>query len=218
MKNRDIYWRYKIQETLYIGQWHISPLQSRHLGTSHSSPSRHQLPYCVFLNLTDGLKSLPYQRWFKFREKPEDAGCQIWAVGVLSHLGDLMFHQNTLHKTWCISDEAEAASAQLPIAAVFWIIPIVSMEECSSLKQNLIQICFSTHAVILNAMATEYTCSLNGIYHPHWLVHWRPRCSHMNIPVHSPWLPRYIDVQTILVILTTVDHFKKAMSFKSFWL
>ena len=34
MKNRDIYWRrYKIQETLYIGQWHLSPLQSRHLGT-----------------------------------------------------------------------------------------------------------------------------------------------------------------------------------------
>ena len=29
MKNRDIYWRrYKIQGTLYIGQWHLSPLQS----------------------------------------------------------------------------------------------------------------------------------------------------------------------------------------------
>ena len=42
MKNRGICWRrYKIQETLYIGQWCLSPLQSRHLGTSHSSPSRH---------------------------------------------------------------------------------------------------------------------------------------------------------------------------------
>ena len=39
MKNRDIYWRrYKTQETSYIGQWPLSPLQSRHLGTSHSSP------------------------------------------------------------------------------------------------------------------------------------------------------------------------------------
>ena len=29
MKNRDIYWkRYKIQETLYIGQWCLSPLRS----------------------------------------------------------------------------------------------------------------------------------------------------------------------------------------------
>ena len=40
MKNRDIYWkRYKIQETLYTGQWCLSPLQSRNLGTSHSSLS-----------------------------------------------------------------------------------------------------------------------------------------------------------------------------------
>ena len=39
MKNRDIYWRrYKIQEA-YIGQWCLSPLQSGHLGTSHSSPN-----------------------------------------------------------------------------------------------------------------------------------------------------------------------------------
>ena len=38
MKNTDIYWRrYKIQETLYVGQWRFNPLQSRHLGTSHSS-------------------------------------------------------------------------------------------------------------------------------------------------------------------------------------
>ena len=40
MKNRDIYWRrYKIQETLYIGQWCPSPLQSRYIGNSHSSCS-----------------------------------------------------------------------------------------------------------------------------------------------------------------------------------
>ena len=38
IKNKDIYWRrHKIQETLYIGQWHLTPLQSRHLGTSQSS-------------------------------------------------------------------------------------------------------------------------------------------------------------------------------------
>ena len=36
-----------MQETLYIGQWHLSPLQSRHLGTSHSSPSCHQLPTVI---------------------------------------------------------------------------------------------------------------------------------------------------------------------------
>ena len=65
LKNRDIYWRrYKIQEILCIRQWCLSPLQSRHLGTSHSSPICHQLPHPSFLNLIDGLKSLTFQRWF----------------------------------------------------------------------------------------------------------------------------------------------------------
>ena len=49
----------------------------------------------------------------------------------------------------------------------FCIIQIVSMEECSSLMQSLMQICCSARSVILNAMATQYTCSLNGVYCPH---------------------------------------------------
>ena len=103
MKNKDIYWRrYKIQETLYIGQWCLSPLQSRHLGTSHSSPNCHQLPHSILPNLTDGLKSLLFQRWFYFWEKPDIAGCQIWAVAGLSHLGDLMLCKK-LHETWCVN-------------------------------------------------------------------------------------------------------------------
>ena len=53
------------------------------------------------------------------------------------------------------------------------------------------------------------TCSLNGIYCPcHWLVQWSHHCSHMCIPVHSPWLPGYIKiVQTILIIFTMDRHF-----------
>ena len=59
----DIYWRrYKIQEALHLGQY-LSPLQSRHLETTHSSPNRHQLPRCIFLILSHGMKSLPFQRW-----------------------------------------------------------------------------------------------------------------------------------------------------------
>ena len=54
-----------------------------------------------------------------------------------------------------------------------------------------------------NAVTTQYTCSLNSVYHPHWLVQWSHHCSHMCIRVHSPWLPGYINVlQSILVILT----------------
>ena len=60
----------------------------------------------------------------------------------------------------------EAANHQLPIAAPFGIIQIVSTEECSSLMKNLMQICCSARSVILNVMATQYTCSLNGIYRP----------------------------------------------------
>ena len=65
MENRDIYWRrYKIQETLYIGQWCLGPLQSRHLGIPHNSANCHQLPPCIFLSLINGLKCLTFQRWF----------------------------------------------------------------------------------------------------------------------------------------------------------
>ena len=64
MKNRDAYWRrYKTQKMLYIGQWRLTPLQSRNVQISHSSPNRHQLPRCIFLNLSHGMKSLPFQRW-----------------------------------------------------------------------------------------------------------------------------------------------------------
>ena len=48
MKNWDIYWRrYKIEETSYIGR-HLNPLQSGHLGTSHSCPNGHQLALLYF--------------------------------------------------------------------------------------------------------------------------------------------------------------------------
>ena len=90
----------------------------------------------------------------------------------------------------------------------FWIIPIVSVEECSSFRQNLMQVHCYIRSVILKAVATQYTCSLNGIYCPHWLVQWSHHCSHMRIQVHSPWLPGYTDVaHTILIILTRIGLF-----------
>ena len=97
----------------------------------------------------------------------------------------------------------QAANHQLPIAVAFWIIQIVSTEECLSLTQNLMQIPCCTSSVILNKMVPQYKCSPIGIYHSHWLIQWSHHCSCMRIPVHSPWLPGYIDVvQTALVILT----------------
>ena len=49
-------------------------------------------------------------------------------------------------------------SCQSPVAHSWWIIWIVSAEVCSSLMQNLMQICCSTCSVILNMMATQSTC------------------------------------------------------------
>ena len=69
-------------------------------------------------------------------------------------------------------------------------------------------ISFSACSVTLNAMATQYTCSLNSIYRPHWLVQWSHHCSHVLILVHSPCLPGYIDVtQNILVVITMAGLF-----------
>ena len=99
----------------------------------------------------------------------------------------------------------EAANPRLPIAVAFWIIQIISAEECSSLMKNLMQIHCSTHSVVLNAMATQYTCSLNCVYCPHWLVQWSHHCSGMHSPVHCPWLPGYITTrQTSLTTVTMV--------------
>ena len=84
----------------------------------------------------------------------------------------------------------------------FLIIWMVSVEEGSSLMQNLMQVHCCLQSVILNVMATQYTCSLNGVCHPHWLVQWSSRYSCMHIPVHSPWLPGFIDVsQNVLIVL-----------------
>ena len=159
MKNRDIYWRRsKIQETLYIGQWHLSSLQSKHLGTSRSSFSicsivQNTLQNPFLESPSASLSYFPESQWWSeissfskvilVWEKTEVIGCQIWAVGGLSHLGNLMFHKKNpnnsasyMMREWaCCSDEA--ASHQLSIVAASWIIWIVSMEECSGLTLNL---------------------------------------------------------------------------------
>ena len=48
---------------------------------------------------------------------------------------------------------------------------------------------------------TQCICSHGGIYRPYWWVQWSHHCSCMWIPVHSPWLPGYIDVTEIVLII-----------------
>ena len=118
----------------------------------------------------------------------------------LNYLRDLMFRQNL-----CMRCDAWADTLSCT-AAAFWIFRIDSMEECSSLMHNWMHICCSTHSVILNAKATQYTCSLNGVYCPHWLVQWS-HFSRMHILVHSPWLPGYTDVTQIVPVIIIMVGF-----------
>ena len=183
MKNRDISWkRYKIQETVYTGQGCLSSLQSRHLGTSQSS-----------LIIVD--RSL-YMWTF--------SGALL--VAGLPECGSLSTDSQPSLKHLCHTFIYAALIASSLKA--FWFIWIVSTEECSGLTQNLMQTHSSTHSVILNARATQCTCSLNGMYHPHWLVQWSHHCSRMHIPFHFLWLSGYMDVmQTLLIILTMAGLF-----------
>ena len=73
------------------------------------------------------------------------------------------FARDVMNKWACCCDEV--VSHQLHIAMAFWIIQIVSAKERSSLTQNMMQICCSTHSVILNTVGTEYKRSLKVIYH-----------------------------------------------------
>ena len=58
----------------------------------------------------------------------------------LSHLGALMLHQKTMQETWWMSGcivVMKLPINQLPTAVAFWMLRIVSVEEWSSVMQNL---------------------------------------------------------------------------------
>ena len=137
----------KTQDTrnIVIGQWGLSPLQSKHLGTSHSSPNSHQLPCPILLNLINGLKSRLFQS-FSFWEKPEVTGHQVWAIGgwVTWVIWCLVKKLHTIRDAWA-GTLLSWRSSQSPTRA-FWIIQIVSTEERSSLMQSLMQIHCSTQS------------------------------------------------------------------------
>ena len=149
---------------MYTGQCCLSLLPSRHLGTSHSSPNHYQPPrHFSLINDLKSFLSKVILVWGKARSCTVPNLC----CRGLSHLGDV-FPKNSagdmMHELVCCD---EAANHQLPIAVAFWNIWTVSMEECSSLTQNLMQIRCSTCLVILTVKATQYTSSLNGVYHRH---------------------------------------------------
>ena len=193
-----------------MGHWYLSPLQSRHFGTSYNSPNRHQLPGPFSWISLMVWNLFPFKDDFSLGKSQKLRGAKSGLWGAES---PGWFDVSPKNSAWDMMHEwanccDEAANHQLPIAVAFWIIPVVRAEECSNFMQNLIQIRCSTHSVIYNVTATQYTCSLNSIYHPHWLAQWSHHCSRMHIPVHSPGLPGYVNVmQTVIVILTMAELF-----------
>ena len=148
MHNRDINWRYKIQETLYIGQWCISPPQSRLLGTSHSSPSVSSTVQNTLHNslLVLPLAALSYFPRFHWQSEISSFSKVILVLGrARSHRapnlgyrgaespGWLVFQkknsaQDMIHEQVCCHNEA--ADHQLPTTvAVFIVLHLSTNEE-----------------------------------------------------------------------------------------
>ena len=224
-----------------MGQWCLGPLQSRHLGTSHSSPSissfvQSTLQHPILESPSAAPLYFPESLWLseisslskvilvlgKARSASSShtvslqslltAACThstfsgVLLVAGLPEHGSLSTDSRPSLEHLCHTFICASLTAWF--LKGFWITRIVSTEECASLMQNLMQICCSTHSVILNATATQDTCSLSGIYHPHWPVQWKCQRSCTRIPVHSPWLPGYISVaQIVLVTLTMAGLF-----------
>ena len=149
MTNRDMYWRRcKIQETLLIRQWHLSPLQSKHLGTSYSVLLIALSCPLVFSISLMVWNVFPFRGDFSLGKTRSHRGPNLGCRRAESP-GCLLFHKKTardvMQKQLHCCDEA--ANHQLLIAAAFWIIQIVSTEEHSSLMQNVMQIHCSTPQV-----------------------------------------------------------------------
>ena len=125
---------------MYRGQWCLSPLQSRHLETSHSSPNHHQLPCCIFWISLKVWNLFAFEGDFSFGKARSCRAPKTGCSGAESHGWFDVSPKNSapdvMHEQAHYGDEA--ANHQLPIAAAFWITQIVSAEECLSLMQNLI--------------------------------------------------------------------------------
>ena len=103
MKNRDIYWRRYKKHCTEDNDTSV-PFKVGTLG-SHTI-----LPVTISCPVIFSWISLMVWNLFIFKgdfslgkSQKCVAGHQVWAVGGLSHLGNLMFLQKTLHGLWCMS-------------------------------------------------------------------------------------------------------------------
>ena len=156
---------------MYIGQWCLSPLQSRHLGTSHSSPNGQQLPCSIFLE----------SHWqFKFSllskvilvlgkarsHRAPNLGCrEVESPGWF----DVLLKNSAWYVAW--TGALSWWSCQSTVTNSFSLLNHLNNFHREMFKLNAKFDADSLlYSVTLNVIATQYTCSLNGIYCPHSLV------------------------------------------------
>ena len=185
-KYQAMYLLKKIQESLYIGQWCFSPLQSRHLGTSHSFPNHHQLLRGIFLNLWN---LFPFKGDFSLGKSQSHRVPNLGYRGAESRgWFDVLpknSAQDAMHEQVCSHDEA--ANHQLPIAVAFWIFWI-------SFHGGMSKVNTKFDADLLLYSLSHFEC--HGLTQwsltPAWLVQ-----SSLFTHAHSSpffWLPGYIDI------------------------
>ena len=209
MKSGDIYWRrYKIQETLYIGQWCLIHYKVGTLGPRAVLPITISWPV-VFSWVSSMVWNIfLFKGDFSFGKSQKSQGAKsgLWVAESPVWLDDSpkasvqdAMHERALSWWRCQSPVAHSCSLMNHLNSFHGgMFKLHAKFDADSLLYSL----------ILNETATQYICSLNAIYHPTWLVQRSHHCSCTHIPVHSPWLPGYINVmQTILVILTMAGLF-----------
>ena len=138
----------KYKKHCNVSQWCLSPLQSRHLEPHTVVPVTISCPV-IFSWISSRVWNLfPFKSDFSFGNR-QVAGHQIWAMGGWVTWVICCFAKKA---AWDVMHEwarcsGEAGNHQLLIAVAFWILQIVSVEECSSLMQNLMQIHCSAHCL-----------------------------------------------------------------------
>ena len=168
-----------------------------------------QLPSAALLCLPKS--HLWSENLFLFKgKKPEVTGHQIWVLGELSHLGDLMFCQKTLHDTWCWMGTLSWWSCQSPDAHGCSL-----LNHPNSFCGRMLKLSAKFDADLLLYLLSHFECNGHTV---HMLTqqHLPPPLTstvrsslftHVH-SVHSLWLPGCINVvQTILIILTMAGLF-----------
>ena len=188
----------------------LGPLQSRHLGTSHSSPNRHQLPI-IFSWISSMVWNLfPFKGDFSFGKARSHRGPNLGCKGVESP-GWLC----VLPKKLRMRSDAWAGmllwwSCQSPVVHSCGL-----LNHPSSFCKGMFKFNAKLDADSLLYSLSHFECDSHTVHMltqqhlpPHWLVQWSRHCSRMRSPAPSSWLPGYMNpVPTNLVTLTVAGLF-----------